>query len=59
MNDELTRLRLIREAVSEYHCHSMQAIRDKDNWEELDAFRESQAAKASLERAVRLTLEDI
>ena len=59
MNDELTRLRAIRDAINEYYYHNTQAALSKDAMEQLDAFNGRQAAKKALETAIQLTRKEL
>ncbi len=64
MSDELTRLRAIRDAVSEFEYHQTQADFNWDDSEPCplfkdDAMYEDDKAKESLELAVQLTRKEL
>jgi hypothetical protein len=64
MKDELTRLRDIRDAISEFDHHQTQAGFDWDDSEscpayEDDAMYEDDKAKEALELAVQLTRKEL
>ncbi len=64
MSNELTRLRAIRDAVSDFDYHHTQAGFDWDDSEtcpayEVDAWLEDDKAKDALELAIQLTRKEL
>jgi len=58
MNDELTRLRAIRNALADFDRLKTQATLSENAREQLDAFNERKAAEKVLETAIQLTRKE-